>query len=98
VLEPITEHRLEHGVLRHLWVIDDDLGKRARANRERTIERVLGTFRGSGIAAGNSPGTKWTAFSAIAEHLDTVGATRRGLTRCSGPLRTLLPSSAHSIS
>ena len=38
-----------------------------------TIERVLAIFRGRGIAGdttGNSPGTKWTAFNAIAEHLD----------------------------
>jgi hypothetical protein len=34
---------------------------------------VLAIFRGRGIAGdttGNSPGTKWTAFNAIAEHLD----------------------------
>jgi hypothetical protein len=51
----------------------DDTGKRARQNRERTIESVLGIFRGRGIAGdttGNSPGTKWVAFNAIAEHLD----------------------------
>jgi phage/plasmid-like protein (TIGR03299 family) len=49
-LEPITEIALEHRVLRHLWFVDDDLGKRARENRERTIETVLGIFRGRGIA------------------------------------------------
>jgi hypothetical protein len=41
--------------------------------RERTIEQVLASFRGRGAAGdttGNSPGTKWTAFNAIAEHLD----------------------------
>ena len=60
-------------MLRHLWVIDDDTGARARANRERAIERVLGIFRGRGGAGdttGNSPGSKWTAFNAIAGHLD----------------------------
>jgi hypothetical protein len=61
-------------VLRHLWVTEDEnLGRRARENRERTIERVLAIFRGRGVAGdttGNSPGTKWTAFNAIAEHLD----------------------------
>jgi hypothetical protein len=34
---------------------------------------VLAIFRGRGVAGdttGNSPGTKWTAFNAIAEHLD----------------------------
>jgi hypothetical protein len=45
----------------------------ARANRERAIERVQAIFRGRGGAGdttGNSPGSKWTAFNAIAEHLD----------------------------
>ena len=40
---------------------------------ERTIESVLQIFRGKGVAGdttGNSPGTKWVAFNAIAEHLD----------------------------
>ena len=73
-LEPISERTLERSVLRHLWVIDDEtMGARARANRERTIESVLSIFRGRGIAGdttGNSPGSKWTAFNAIAEHLD----------------------------
>jgi hypothetical protein len=73
-LEPISDGTLERRVLRHLWVTDDEnLGRRARENRERTIERVLAIFRGRGIAGdttGNSPGTKWTAFNAIAEHLD----------------------------
>ncbi len=72
-LEPISPASLEHRVLRHLWVIDDDTGARARANRERAIERVLAIFRGRGEAgdtSGNTPGTKWTAFNAIAEHLD----------------------------
>lgn len=71
--EPISADRFERSVLRHLWVIDDDLGKVARANRERTIESVLAIFRGRGSAGdttGNSPGTKWTAFNSIAEHLD----------------------------
>jgi len=72
-LEPISPASLEHRVLRHLWVIDDDIGARARANRERAIERVLAIFRGRGGAGdttGNSSGTKWTGFNAIAEHLD----------------------------
>jgi hypothetical protein len=72
-LEPMTEPALEHRVLRHLWVTDDDMGPRARRNRELTIESVLNLFRGRGAAGdttGNSPGSKWTAFNAIAEHLD----------------------------
>jgi hypothetical protein len=72
-LEPIADTALEHRVLRHLWVIDEDAGRRARANRERAIEQVVAVFRGRGTAGdttGNSPGTKWAAFNAIAEHLD----------------------------
>jgi phage/plasmid-like protein (TIGR03299 family) len=72
-LEPISEHTLERSVLRHLWTIDDEMGKVARANRERAIESVVAIFRGRGSAgdtSGNSPGTKWVAFNAIAEHLD----------------------------
>jgi phage/plasmid-like protein (TIGR03299 family) len=72
-LQPLSEGTLERSVLRHLWTIDEDLGKVARANRERTIGRVLDVFRGRGLAGdttGNSPGTKWVAFNAIAEHLD----------------------------
>jgi phage/plasmid-like protein (TIGR03299 family) len=39
-LEPISDGTLERRVLRHLWVTDDEnLGRRARENRERTIER-----------------------------------------------------------
>ncbi len=71
--EPIAEWALERRVLRHLWTIDEDMGKVARANRERTIEHVLAIFRGRGIAGdttGNSPLTKWVAFNAVAEHLD----------------------------
>jgi phage/plasmid-like protein (TIGR03299 family) len=71
--EPINERALDHRVLRHLWVVDEDLGKAARANRERTIGRVLDVFGGRGSAGnttGNSPGSKWVAYNAIAEHLD----------------------------
>jgi hypothetical protein len=71
--EPMTAWALERRVLRHLRTVDEELGRLARANRERTIERVLAVFHGHGVAAdttGNSPGTKWVAFNAIAEHLD----------------------------
>ena len=71
--EPIAHWALERRVLRHLWTIDEELGKVARANRERTIEGVLDLFCGRGVAGdttGSSPGSKWVAFNAIAEHLD----------------------------
>ena len=60
-------------MLRHLWSIDHQTGARARAHREHAIEQVLAIFRGrgaSGHRTGNSPGCKWVAFNAIAEHLD----------------------------
>jgi hypothetical protein len=60
--EPITEQALDHRGLRHRWTVDENMGKLARANRERAIERVLDIFRGRGSAGdttGNSPGTKW---------------------------------------
>jgi hypothetical protein len=70
-----SETALEHRVLRHLWMIDDESVRytHARPNRERAIKRVLAIFGGcaaAGDTTGNSPGTKWTAFNAIAEHLD----------------------------
>jgi hypothetical protein len=71
--EPIAERAFERRVLRHLWTIDEDMGKIARANRQRTIEQVLAIFRGRGAAGdttGTSPGTKSVALNAIAEHLD----------------------------
>ncbi len=58
-LEPISEPALERRVLRHLWVVEEDIGLRARANRERAIEQVLAILRGRGTAGdttGNSPG------------------------------------------
>jgi hypothetical protein len=42
--------------------------KRAEKGHERRNEHP----RGVGDATGNSSGTKWVAFSAIAEHLDHV--------------------------
>ena len=71
--EPMSPASLEHRVLRHLWVIDDDTGARARANRERAIEWVLAIFGGrgdAGVITGNSPGTKWTAYQRNAGHHD----------------------------
>jgi hypothetical protein len=71
--DPIAPSRLERSVLRHLWAIDEDTGKLARENRERTIESVLAIFAGrwtAGDTTGNCPGTKWCACNAIAEQLD----------------------------
>ena len=40
-LESISERALEHGVLRRLWPVDEDMGKLARLNRRRTIDSVI---------------------------------------------------------
>ena len=99
-LEPISETALEHRVLRHLWVIDDDTGARARANRERAIERVLAIFRGRGGAGdttGNSPGHASGRRSTRSPSTWTTdGATRAAPTRCSARSRTPRSSSERS--
>ena len=45
---------------------------------------------------GQQPRTKWTAFNAIAERLDTADATRAGPTGCNVPSRTQRSSNARS--
>jgi hypothetical protein len=70
---PITPWRLERSVLERLFPLEDELGRRARANRSRAKGAVLDLFRGQGPAgdtSGSSPGTKWAAANAIAEYAD----------------------------
>ena len=97
--QPIAEWALERRVLRHLWTIDEEMGKLARANRERTIERVLAVFRGRGAAGdttGSSPGTKWSRSTRSPSTWTTAGDTPAGRIRSSGPLRTPRSSSERS--
>lgn len=71
--EPITSRRFEHAVLGPLFAVDEQMGKLARANRERAKVEVLDIFRGDGPAGdtgGNSAGTKWAAANAVAEYAD----------------------------
>jgi phage/plasmid-like protein (TIGR03299 family) len=71
--EAITEQALERRVLGELFPAGEDLGRIARANRERTIASILELYRGRGAAGdttGNSPHSKWCAWNAIAEHQD----------------------------
>jgi phage/plasmid-like protein (TIGR03299 family) len=71
--EPISTQRLERSVLEPLFAVQEGMGKVARANRQRAKGDVLDLFRGRGPAgdtSGNSPGTKWAAANAIAEHAD----------------------------
>jgi hypothetical protein len=49
-LEPISAGQFERNVLKHLFVIDDEIGKIARRNRARTIENLLAIFAGREIA------------------------------------------------
>jgi hypothetical protein len=72
-VESVSERALKHNVLSRLSPVDEEMGKLARLNRRRTIESVTSIFRGERVAGdttGNSPGSKWFAFNAIAEHLD----------------------------
>ena len=48
----------------------DPTGEKARAVTARYIDVLLRLRRRRGETVGNSPGSKWTAFNAIAEHLD----------------------------
>lgn len=89
--EPIAEWALERRVLRHLWAIDEDMGKVARKNRERTIECVLAIFAGrraAGGTIGNSPGTKWRRSTRLPSTSTMAGATPAGQIRSSGLSRT----------
>ena len=78
-LEPISEPALERRVLRHLWLVDEDTGARARVNRERAIDRVLTIFRGRGTAGdttGNSPGASGLRSTRSPSTSTTDAATR----------------------
>jgi phage/plasmid-like protein (TIGR03299 family) len=61
-------------VTRKLVGLDDDqLGDRARANRERQAEKIYSIYRGEGPEGdtrGNAPDTKWAAVNAIGEFAD----------------------------
>jgi hypothetical protein len=95
-LDPISEGTLERRLLRHLWTIDEDTGKLARANRERTIEHVLAIFHGGAppaiqpeIARAQS-GSRSTRSPSTST---TDGDTPAGRIRCSDPSRTPRSSS-----
>ena len=98
--EPMSPASLEHRVLRHLWVIDDDTGARARANRERAIEWVLAIFE----AAGTRPSPAATDRHQVDGDIEAM-AGHRGFepllcrppaARCSARSRTPRPSSERS--
>ena len=73
-LEPISRAALEHRVLRHLWVIDEDTGTRARRQpraHDRAGARDLPRpRRRRATPPATAPGASGSAFNAIAEHLD----------------------------
>lgn len=78
-LQPITSTTLEKKVIDPLIGLTTadgtpiEMGKIARRNREDTKEIILNVFGGEGPegdTSGNSPGTKWCAWNAIAEYAD----------------------------
>lgn len=79
--QAISPDRLEQKVLDPLVGLPDvELGKIAIRNREDTKEIILSTFAGhgpDGDTAGNAPGTKWSAWNAIAEYADWGRRTTR---------------------
>lgn len=89
--EPIAEWALERSVLRHLWTIDHDLGKVARANQERRIESVLAVLRGRGPADDRTGTARRRSASRSTPSPSTstmAGGTPAGPTRSSGRSRT----------
>lgn len=70
-------------VLRHLWTIDEDMGKLARANRERTIQNLLAIFRGRGVSGDTTAWGKRSLFFARACGVSAPGCRRR--LRAPGP-------------
>lgn len=74
-LEAISADTFDAKVAKPLFGLDkaDDLGDRAKANREESREVLLDIFNGAGPdgdTTGNSPDTKWTAANAVAEYAD----------------------------
>ena len=87
----IAEWALERRVLRHLWTFDEDMGKVARANRERTVQQVLSIFCGRGTAGdttGNSPSTSGSPSMRSSNSSTTAGAIAAERIKFSGRLRT----------
>lgn len=73
--QPISKQAFDERVVKPLFGLDreDELGERAKANRQVARETVLSIFTGhgpDGDTTGNSPGTKWTAANAVAEYAD----------------------------
>lgn len=72
-LEPMSKGRFEDKVVKPLFTIEDDMGARAKGNRERATAKILDIFDGKGAqgdTTGNSPYSKWTAFNAVSEFAD----------------------------
>lgn len=71
--ERMTRGQFERKVLNRLFVVDDDTTQRARTFRTNAKDTILANFAGRGEhgdTRGNAPGTKWTAFNAVAEYAD----------------------------
>ena len=71
--EKFSQQAFEDKVLDRLFVVEEDTGTRATANREAAKESILNIWNGQGAQGdtrGNSPNTKWTAYNAVAEYAD----------------------------
>lgn len=68
-----SQGEFEDKVLNRLFVVEDDTGKRARTMRESAKEAIIEIWNGKGPQGdtrGAAPGTKWTAYNAVAEYAD----------------------------
>ena len=71
--ERLSTPAFEERVLDFLFPVDEDTTKRARKMREASKGHILDLWNGvgpDGDTRGNSPGTKWTAYNAVAEYAD----------------------------
>lgn len=71
---PTTRSNSRNSPTGQLWMIDKEIGKVARANRERTIESVLATFRGRG-ASGDTTQQPWARSGSHSMRSPSTSAT-----------------------
>jgi hypothetical protein len=77
-LDPFTAEDMA-ALAAELFPVEDGMSDRARTNRENARHHVRAIFTGNGPdgdTRGNAPGTKWTAYNAVAEWADWM--QRRG--------------------
>jgi phage/plasmid-like protein (TIGR03299 family) len=100
-LEPISALSLERSVLRHLWTVDEDMGKVAApiaSGRSRTSSRTSAAGEPPGIPAATARAPSGSRSTRSPSTSTTVGATARGPTRSSARSKTHRSSSGRSSS